>query len=101
MSELPADTAGAATVLIIGTCGAAGYAVAWSRPRRRSAEPPQPAVTGHRDGPVHAGLPPHGVLNLWPRCGNSSTGIDGEACRLRRVQKPLVVSRERGQSGAG
>lgn len=36
MSELPAGTAGAATVLIIGTCGVAGYAVAWSRPRRRS-----------------------------------------------------------------
>ena len=40
MSELPAGTAGAATALITGTCGVAGYAVAWSRPRRRSAEPP-------------------------------------------------------------
>jgi hypothetical protein len=55
MSELPAGTGGAATVLIIGTCGVAGYAVAWNRPRRRSAEPPQPAVTGHQARTVHAG----------------------------------------------
>jgi hypothetical protein len=46
MSKLPAGTAGAATVLIIGTYGVAGYTEAWSRPRRRPAEPEQPAVTG-------------------------------------------------------
>jgi hypothetical protein len=75
MSELPAGTAGAATVLITGTSGETGYAMAWSRPRRRSAEPPQPAVAGHRDGTVHAGLPPHGVQNLRPGGDKSSTGI--------------------------
>jgi hypothetical protein len=58
MSELPAGTAGAATVLIIGTCGVAGYAVAWSRPRRRPAESAQPGVTGHQARTLHAGLPP-------------------------------------------
>jgi hypothetical protein len=58
MSKLPAGTAGAATVLIIGTCGVAGYTVAWSRPRRRPAEPEQPAVTGHQVRTLRAGLQP-------------------------------------------
>jgi hypothetical protein len=55
MSELPAGTAGVTTLLIIGTCGMAGYAVV--RADR---------VAGHWDGTVHAGLPPHGVQNLRP-----------------------------------
>jgi hypothetical protein len=44
MSQLPAGTAGAATVLITGTRGKAGYAMAWSRPRRRQpSRPSQPS----------------------------------------------------------
>jgi hypothetical protein len=51
-------------VLIIGTCGVAGYAVIRAD-----------HVAGHRDGMVHAGLPSHGVQNLRPGGDKSSTGI--------------------------
>ena len=67
MSELPAGTA-AATGLIIGTCGAAGYAV--NGADRVAGQPSRPRLPSPviGDGTVHAGLSPHwlGRLELGP-----------------------------------
>ena len=53
MSKLPAGTAGAATVLIIGTCGVAGYAVV--RAGRVAGQPSRPSLPGCLCGQHHHG----------------------------------------------
>ena len=57
---------GAATVLVVGTCGISGHAVIGAD-RVVSRQFPGTASTGHRRRPIHTGLPLHSAPNLLPR----------------------------------
>ena len=94
MSELPAGTAGAATVLIIGTCGVAGYAVAGAD--RVAGQPSRPSLPSPEDLYLgFVGEPPlRGAPQSWRGLG--ACGDDPEWHQPLRPARSVSATASRG-----
>src|ERR1700759_5539154 len=86
--ELPTGTAGGGNSADHRPLRRGGIGRDGSPRRRRPAEPPQPAVAGHRDGTLHAGLPSHGVQKSTARRRQKQPWYP----RLDGVLPPGVIS---------